>query len=377
MITALADKYIYHINKFLPDDTELTLFDSNTPLKHIPDGTQALLIRTVTKINPGAFPALPKSLEFIGTASSGIDHVDKTYLQKNDIAFADAAGCNARSVAEYVAVALLLWAKERKLALSDLSIGIIGVGHAGSAVQKMLQKLGMQTIGYDPPRQEQDPSFQSASLQEVLRADILTFHTPLTHQTVNPTHHWLDEEKLQQHSFKLIINAARGGVVDEQALVEACRTRSVEQYVLDVWENEPDFNDEAARHAFIKTPHIAGYSVQAKERASRMMAKALADHFNIEAAIPAVTDAPQQGNQSPSTFWSLPDMLTFYHPIRDYETRFRMLIGRAAAGKMEGFNRLRSTHPLRNEFPALSFPDDVKHAAVLKKLAEPITGISL
>ncbi|HYW34987.1 MAG TPA: 4-phosphoerythronate dehydrogenase [Balneolaceae bacterium] len=359
MVNVLADKNLVKIERFLPPEVNLSLYDPNE-IQKIPNGTQALLIRTVTNINPETFPTLPDSLKFIATGSAGIDHVDLEYLHKNNIKFADAAGCNARSVAEYVAVALLLWAHERDLDVKNLTMGVIGAGHTGSAVQQILKKPGVQTVLYDPPRQERESSFRSATLEEVLASDILTFHTPLTDKGSYPTFHWLNEEKLKNRSFRLIINASRGGVIEEKALFEACRERKVEQYILDVWENEPDFNDEVARHAYIKTPHIAGYSIQAKQRASKMIVEALVNHFNISAHIPDVETPEPKKESSPSTFWSLPDALTYYHPIRDYETRFRMLIGRSSPDKIKGFNRIRTGHPLRNEFQYLSLPPILK-----------------
>src|SRR5699024_8499805 len=148
MIAILADKNIPNITHYLPDQADLSFFDSNQGLEHIPGGIQALLIRTVTKINRETFPDLPSSLESIGTASAGRDHVDDQHLTDNNIAFADAAGCNARSVGEYVATALLLWSHERGYDLTQLSVGIIGAGHTGTAVQDLLTRLNVNTTAY-------------------------------------------------------------------------------------------------------------------------------------------------------------------------------------------------------------------------------------
>jgi erythronate-4-phosphate dehydrogenase len=355
MISVLADKNLPDIAHFLSENCDLSFYDSNKSLERIPEDTQALLIGTTTKINQNTFPVLPDCLKFVGTGSAGTDHVDEQYLHKNSIVFADAAGCNARSVAEYVAVALLLWGHEHKVDLSTCSVGIIGAGHTGTAVQDLLRRLDVKTITYDPPREEQEPDFQSAALQDVLECDILTFHTPLTHKTEHPTFHWLDEEKLADRNFKLIINASRGGVVDEAALLEAHQAGRIENFILDVWENEPVFDDKTARRAYIKTPHIAGYSLQAKRRASQMLAEALTAHFEIPGKIPAL-ESPPQKRQPPQKFWSLTDVLTYYHPILDYETRFRMLIGRKPAAKKDGFLSIRTSHKLRDEFSYLQAP---------------------
>jgi len=370
MITVLADKDLYRITDFIPPSVDLSLYDSGS-LDNIPEGTDALLLRTVTKCTPTQFPSLPKSLSFVGTASAGTDHVDKKFLYENDITFKNSAGCNARSVAEYIAVSLLLWADNYNHKLQNYSVGIIGAGHTGSAVQAILAPFDVQTVTYDPPKEKREESFSSASLDDVLACDILTFHTPLTRQneSEHPTLHWLNKEKLQGQKFALIINAARGGIIDEQALIEAHNNKRVSSYILDVWEDEPNFSDATARRAFIKTPHIAGYSIQAKECATKMMINAMIDHFSLKHDN-LVTDVSNQPvEDSPSTFWSLSDALTYYHPIEDYKTRLMMLIGRSKNEKCEGFNAIRTGHPLRNELHCLPVAQGIKEKfPVLKKL---------
>lgn len=358
MINILADKYIYKIADFLPPDINLTLFDSNKSLDKIPAGTEAMLVRTVTKINERSFPDLPESFSFVATASAGTDHIDINYLENNNIAFANAGGCNARSVAEYVAVALLLWADQTDEKLQNFQVGIIGAGHTGSAVENLLQRFGIKTVSYDPPRQEREADYKSASMAEVLNCDILTFHTPLTRHTRYPTYHWLDEEKLNQNNYALIINASRGGVIAEKALLEAFQGGKVENYILDVWENEPDFSDEVARRAFLKTPHIAGYSVQAKERATHMIVEAMARHFGIDTTIKNIYTGAQP-TPTQTTFWSLTDALTHYHPIEDYKTRLMMLVGRSSEEKVSGFREIRTHHPLRDELHCIKMPNEL------------------
>lgn len=360
MINVFADQHIYHIKEIIPNGADITFFDSNqSPAPAIPDGTQALLLRTVTKINSQTYQQLPDSLSFIATASAGTDHINEAYLADHDITFANAKGCNARSVGEYVAVALLLWAEQEEKNLKNHSVGIIGAGHTGSAVKKLLTKIGVETVSYDPPRAERETEFTSAELKDVLACDILTFHVPLIHAGVYPTHYWLDEQKLSNNSYSLIINASRGGVIDERALIEAKESGNVENYILDVWENEPNFRDEVARCAYLKTPHIAGYSVQAKERATQMIVQSMIDHFKLDSQIGEITRQPT--NRSvPSTFWSLTDAITHYHPIEDYKTRLMMLIGRSEEEKVAGFNEIRTGHPLRDELHCFSVPKEVR-----------------
>src|SRR5699024_7915341 len=163
-----------------------------------------------------------------------------------------------RAVAEYVTSALLIWADEKSRDLTECSVGIVGAGRVGSSLKNILDRLNIPVVAYDPPREQREPAFTSASLKGGLGADILTFHTPLTSAGTYPTLNWLNLDKLKNRSFDLVINTARGGVVNEQALLSAHSEGRVKDMIIDVWDGEPDFNDEFACKAFIKTPHIAG-----------------------------------------------------------------------------------------------------------------------
>jgi erythronate-4-phosphate dehydrogenase len=356
MINVLADQYLYKIKSYLPKSINLTLFD---PVKGFPKNlneAHGLLIRTVIPFNKQTVPNIPSQLEFVGTASAGTDHVDNIYLQKHGITFANAAGCNARSVAEYVATALLLWSEYQKINLQKLSVGIVGVGNVGTQIKKILSKLDISTVLYDPPRSRREPHFTTASLDTLLNCDILSFHTPLTRTGDHATHHWLDEEKLSTRRFQLIINSARGGVIDESALLKATANGTVQDIIIDTWEDEPQLNLDTAEQAFIKTPHIAGYSVQAKENASRIAANALLDYFDI----PKPEQEDQQNHrimeEDISRFDSLYELLTELHPIKKYESELQKIITEHPGKRGQLFNELRANYPLRQEFSQTFLP---------------------
>lgn len=356
MINVLADQYLYKIQSYLPDNITLTLFD---PAKGFPkeiEEAHGLLIRTVLPVNEETIPKIPPQLKFVATASAGSDHIDIDYLQKNAVTFSDAAGCNARSVSEYVATALLLWSVKRDTDLQKLSVGIVGVGNVGTQVENILDKLNVSTVLYDPPREDREPDFNSASLNELLSCDILTFHTPLTQKGEHPTFHWLDEEKLSSHHFKLVMNSARGGVINEKALLEAMNTGQVEDIIIDTWENEPEFNLQTAEKAFIKTPHIAGYSVQAKENASRLAAHALLDHFDTPKPEKGDSANPRILEKEVSHFDTISSLLTELHPIKKYESELKQIIGEQADNRGRFFNELRANYPLRQEFAQTYLP---------------------
>lgn len=352
MLHVLADQNLYKIKELIPSKFDLSFYD---PSLGIPDpkGYEAFLVRTVTHLNQQTFPSIPKSLKFVGTASSGTDHLDNEYLESQGIALANANGCNARAVAEYVMTAILLWQEEHHPQKNFGKVGVIGVGKAGSAAVELLSEFDIECVEYDPPREELDPEFKSASLEEVLSCDILTFHVPLNRKGKYPTFHWLDEEKLAGRNYKLIINAARGGVIDEKALIRSYEKGNTRNYVLDVWEGEPDLNPKIAKHAFIATPHIAGYSEQAKVNATRIICQKMEtffgmnDHtftYGIKAKTKNLTDIPHQ----------LSEILAHLHPILGYDKALRELLEKT--DKQAQFRELRNNWPYRYEYSSLQIP---------------------
>lgn len=345
----LADQFLYNVRELLPNDCECSLFD---PSDGFPDEAplyDALLIRTVTKINRETLPD-PGNLKFIGTATAGFDHVDQNYLQNLGVAFARSEGCNASAVGEYVLTSLYRWAESKSRDLKNLQIGIVGCGNTGSAVNFYLKRLGIQTVLYDPPKARREPSFISASEEEVLNCDILTFHTPLTASGDDPTFHICGEKWLNSE-FKLIINSARGGVVDEKSLLKAKKTGLVEDYILDVWEGEPDFSDEVVSEAFIATPHIAGYSREAKQRASEMVISELCTFFNLNQPDTVFDEIPTALKKSEKLNFAT--FLWENNQIDLYDRELRKLIGMSSITKSEKFAELRSQTKTRFEFATL------------------------
>lgn len=349
MIHVLADQNLYKIEDLIPPHTQLRLYDPSTGIPDL-EGMDALLVRTVTHLNEDTLPSIPPALKFIGTGSSGTDHLDNEYLEHKGITLGDANGCNARAVAEYVMTALLLWKEEHQPKTPIGKVGVIGVGKAGSAVVELLQEFEVNCVVYDPPREKRDPDFTSASLEEVLNCDILTFHVPLNKKGAHPTFHWLNEQKLNGNHFKLIINAARGGVIDELALMKYFVEGAVETYILDVWENEPDFNTEIAKHAFIATPHIAGYSEQAKINATKIVCDKMAKFFEIEPAISKYKNVSKNVDLAHIKY-DLTGILTRLHPIKGYDAALRDLFERP--DKKVLFRNLRNEWPYRYEYPFL------------------------
>lgn len=218
-----------------------------------------LIVRTRTKVNQQLLA--DSSVKLVCTATIGFDHIDTAYCETHGIRWMSCPGCNAQAVCDYIEEALTeVNAKG--------TIGIVGVGHVGSLVAKMAEQKGLKLLLNDPPKGI------GVSLDEIAQnCDIITFHVPLD----SSTYHLCDEAFLSKcKPNALIINAARGGVVDEQALLH-----SDHPYILDTWENEPHLNKDVLANALRASMHIAGYSVEGKRNASQMCLDAIAKKFGL------------------------------------------------------------------------------------------------
>ena len=297
----------------------------------------ALIIRTRTRCDAALLQS--SRVQFIATATIGYDHIDTAYCAAQGIRWTNAPGCNAASVRQYVQSVLLLLQKERGIQLSGSTIGVVGVGHVGTLVADMAATWGMRVLLCDPPRAERgEQGF--VSLQAIARkADIITLHTPLTHEGPHRTWHLADEvffESLQRKPY--FINTSRGETTDTKALLQALDEGRIAQCIIDVWEHEPHIDLRLLEHCYIGTPHIAGYSADGKANATRMSLEALSSHFGLGEVPTIVPPAPIQE--------VLPDasredaLLAIYNPHDD-----------SLALKLapEHFEQLRGNYPLRRE----------------------------
>lgn len=226
----------------------------------------ALFVRTRTQINAALLAQ--SSVRLVATATIGYDHIDQDFCRQAGIRWVSCPGCNAQAVCDYIEEALLTL----QTPLKAKKIGIVGVGHVGSLVAEMAERHGMQVLLNDPPRHI------GVSLDEIAQTcDIITFHTPLTRSGDYPSYHLCNEAFLRRcRPDTLIINAARGGVVDEAALLAAGQP-----CVIDTWENEPRLNRELLQFASLASFHIAGYSVQGKYNASQTCLDAFWQQFGL------------------------------------------------------------------------------------------------
>lgn len=231
----------------------------------------ALIIRTRTRCCRELLEG--SRVRFIATATIGRDHIDEEYCREHGIAIYSAPGCNARGVLQWVAAALRHIVETDNLSPSDYTLGVVGVGNVGSLVVEYARAWGFRVLACDPPRMEREGG-DFVPLESIISdADIITLHTPLD----STTRHLINSDTItRMKPNATIINASRGGVVDNKAVAD-----SGHRYMFDVWEGEPDLDHKVLQKATLATPHIAGYSLQGKANATAMVVRAFIEHFDI------------------------------------------------------------------------------------------------
>lgn len=312
-----------------------------------------LLVRSITRVDE---PLLCNSrVAFVGTATIGTDHVDTDYLARRGVAFASAPGCNANSVAEYVVAALLQFERREAFSLRGRSMGIIGAGQVGTRVRQKAEALGIRCIYNDPPLADQTADTQYRSLEEALDCDIVTLHVPLETSGPYPTYHLAGVDFFEKiRPGALIINTARGAVLDTLALLAALEAGKVRAAILDVWENEPTPPQALVERAFIATPHIAGYSYDGKVNGTRQIYEALCAHLDtaprqsIDSLLPPTT-CPEITLDSSRDDALLVAVSALYDIMRD-DRAFREAMEAPKAERGVRFDRLRKAYPMRREF---------------------------
>lgn len=322
----------------------------------------ALIVRTRTRCDEQLLKG--SKVQFVATATIGYDHIDTAWCEQNGIKWTNCPGCNSGSVAQYVESVLLVLDYGLRITdyglnaannpspvishPSSVTLGVVGCGHVGSKVCRVGERLGLRVLVNDPPLQNEimkelknenssllpPPSsiIPFVSLDEIAHeADIITFHVPLD----ETTRHLADEaffKKLQRQP--VIINSSRGGVVDEQALLQALDDGLVSQAVIDTWENEPDISRTLLYRCYIGTPHIAGYSADGKVNADNMVVEALCRHFALP--LPPKIEPPML----PADFHYTGNPLELYNAMDD---------SRKLKEHPERFEELRGNYPLRRE----------------------------
>ena len=268
----IIDKGIPFLEGVFPPEIDVRYLSPEEITPEAVRCADALFVRTRTKINKELLQG--SNIRFVATATIGFDHIDQDYCREAGIHWVSCPGCNAQAVCDYVEEAI----SSIKSGENALTIGIVGYGHVGQLVAQMAQKRGYQVLLSDPPLGIGMSLEQLAPL-----CDVLTFHTPLTREGEHPTYHLCDANILRLcKPNTLIINAARGGVIDEQALLSRLSTFNLQlSTAIECWEGEPNLNQELLKKVDLASFHIAGYSIQGKMNASEMCLRAFCEFFSL------------------------------------------------------------------------------------------------
>jgi erythronate-4-phosphate dehydrogenase len=362
----LIDDAIEHAHLFAPIGDLRPFPGRNIQPAALADA-EALIIRSVTRIDESLLSAAP-NLRFIGTLTTGTDHIDTAAVTLRGITLADAAGANSRAVAEYVIAAILHLAESQNFTPSQKTLGIIGLGRIGTLVGSFASALTMPVIACDPPLAELrgNSAIPLIPLPDLLsRADIITVHVPLTHTGPYATHHLLNADFFSAlRPGAILINTSRGEVLEESAalhFVPQCRSLSrprrdasvPSSLVLDVWPHEPHINEHLLAATALATPHIAGQTTDARLSAAHMIRDALQAWLHLPIASPAdqSTSPRIKISVAPETIAATPwqTLARIIQPIADLTNISTQLKTDSHAASFDTLRRRSSSH---REFPA-------------------------
>lgn len=308
-----------------------------------------LLVRSVTKVDRHLLANSP--VKFVGSATIGTDHVDLDYLAERGIKFAFAPGCNATAVVQYVIAVLCACVSHWR----HKSVSIIGCGQVGGRVLGCLRALGMKCQVFDPFLSSQQVP-ELCDFKQALNADIICLHTPLTLGGAHPTFHMIGMPELAQiRPDATLINAGRGAVIDNRALEARLSIGAIPRVVLDVWEDEPAIRRQLLAKVLLGTPHIAGHSLEGKQRGTTMVLEAFEQWLGIGLAGEDRTrderlETRDKTDLKASDTTRLEDLvLAVYDPRCDFSD-LRSALSNHDVLAATAFDAVRNAYQLRREF---------------------------
>lgn len=375
----VADENIPLLDAFFAGIGDIRRYPGRTIDRAAVADADILLVRSVTKVGRELLEG--SAVRFVGTCTIGTDHLDLDYFAEAGIQWSSAPGCNARGVVDYVLGSLLTLAEIEGADLGQRTYGVVGAGQVGGRLIEVLRGLGWNVLVCDPPRQAAEGG-DYVSLDEIIqRCDVISLHTPLSKTGDLPTWHLLDRKRLEQLKHGTwLINAARGPVVDNSALREVLLNREDLQAVLDVWEKEPHVDVELAELCVIATPHIAGYSLDGRQRGTEQIYQALCAHLDKPAALTLSDLLPKPWlaqvtlDAATDAVWALNTLCRgVYDPRRDDADFRRSLVGDANSQRL-AFDALRKHYPPRREIEGL--PVGINgESAELRQLIEALGAV--
>lgn len=332
---------------------EVIYVPGNLTTAEIVRDADALVTRTRTICNKDVLEG--SKVKFIATATIGFDHIDTAYCKSAGIEWANAPGCNAESVNQYISSALFSYSKRHGFALKGKTIGIVGVGQVGSRVAKTCEILGMNVLLNDPPRERVEGASQFVSLQTIQElADIITLHVPLNMDGADKTYHMAGREFLRGLKKKpLIMNTCRGEVFDTPAVYQAIKENAISGLNIDCWESEPELDLDLLKLTDYATSHIAGYSKDGKANGTKSSVRSISRFFGlgIDDWEPAGIEAPQNPLIELDGRGLDEEKVLAAAVLASYDIE---LDDRALRDNPHLFEQLRGDYPVRREFDSYS-----------------------
>jgi len=277
----IADNTVPYLKGILESCADVEYLSSGQFTASAVKDADVLIVRSVDKCTRDILEG--SRVKLITTATIGYDHIDTVYCDSAGIVWKNAPGSNAMSVAQYILACLVTLSLRTGESLRGKTIGIVGVGHVGTLVEKLCRIWGMSILLNDPPRADKEGEDGFVSLKTIAEeADIITLHTPLIHEAPYSTYHLIGDSFI--HTLKKkpwLINSCRGAVHNTSALLSGLASGKIGSLILDCWENEPDINIELLNKTAIATPHIAGFSADGKANATRMCLENISSFFTI------------------------------------------------------------------------------------------------
>ncbi len=368
-LSVLADENIPAVEHYLGEMASVRYFSGRHLDAAELSGVDALLVRSVTPVDRRLLA--DSGVRFVGTATSGFDHVDRRWLADADIAFAHAPGSNANAVVEYVLAATAVLDDFLERLLQGGRCGVVGFGHVGASLVRRLQALGIDYRVFDPwLDQAQVP--RGADLDEVLSCDVVSLHCELTRDAPWPSEHLLGTAELRRmRGDSLLINASRGAVVHNTDLLRHLQQGAGPTVVLDVWEGEPDINRDLLQQVALGTAHIAGYSSDGKVLATRMICSALAACLGLpEPTVDSPLEAPAELHLAGEGGAALLRRLLCgrYDILRDDALLRGALLAAGRVEARERFDDLRRDYAGRRELAATTVRGDVADEADIERV---------
>ncbi len=365
----IIDDKIPYIRGAFEDVAEVIYLPGAKTTPEVVKDADAIVTRTRTICNKKLLAG--STVKFIATATIGFDHIDTEYCAENGIQWTNAPGCNSKSVEQYIASTLMALAERKHISLTDVTMGVVGVGNVGSKIARLGNLLGIKVLLNDPPRERVEGSAAFVSLKQIIeQSDIISLHVPLNMKGEDATFHLADEVFFSTLKRKpILINSCRGEVVKTDAVKSAIKTGRIAAFVCDCWENEPNIDLELLAMTELATPHIAGYSKDGKALGTQMSVQAISKFFHLgcDNWQPTGVELPKNpvidingAGLNEHEIIAMAILATY--DIRQDDAVFR--------NNTTLFEQLRGDYPTRREFPAYTIMAKNIQIETLEKLKE-------